>query len=93
MEVDIKDDVTEELIRTIERRHKHGMMTYGTSMSNNTSKSLEEWIDDAIEEAIDFAQYLLRIKQEFRMILAIRKDAERYGKQNNTWKNENIVLL
>lgn len=58
-----EDPIVNDVIRSLMRRSNQGMITYGTSMKENPL-STEEWIDNAIEEALDLACYLTRLKDE-----------------------------
>lgn len=54
--------------RNIERlflRSKAGMINYGVSMVDQDHTTVE-WIDHAIEEALDFANYLERLKMDLK---------------------------
>ncbi len=55
------DPVVNVIIQKLVDRHKQGMLTYGVSMADNPL-STEQWINHAIEEALDFACYLERLK-------------------------------
>ena len=57
------DEVTNATIKRLIERHKMGMDTYGTTMKDNPEGALF-WIDSAIEEALDLAQYLERLRIE-----------------------------
>lgn len=59
----IKGGISEALIKKIVDRHTQGMLDYGTSMEDNPL-SVVEWIDHAIEELLDGANYLQKIKTE-----------------------------
>tara|TARA_R110002153_G_scaffold237687_1_gene391858 strand:- start:235 stop:618 length:384 start_codon:yes stop_codon:yes gene_type:complete len=54
---------TESIVDMIRSRSEFGLNKYGVSM-DRTDLSTEEWIQHAIEEMLDGAQYLYRIKQE-----------------------------
>lgn len=62
-EVFVEDPVVVANIRKLEARSQRGMLAYGTSMEDNPASSLE-WIDHAIEEALDLANYLEKLKRE-----------------------------
>lgn len=59
---DITDDVVVEVLDKIVARHKEGMIKFGVSMADNKLGS-EFWIDQAIEESIDFIHYLTKLKR------------------------------
>lgn len=52
-----------ELIEEFENREQRGFLKYGTTM-DRTDLSLSEWIQHALEEAMDLTQYLYKIKQQ-----------------------------
>ena len=54
---------TEAIVDMIRSRSAVGLNKYGASM-DRTDLTTEEWIQHAIEEMLDGAQYLYRIKQE-----------------------------
>ena len=54
---------TEAIVDMIRSRSAVGLDKYGVSM-DRTDLSTEQWIQHAIEEMLDGAQYLYRIKQE-----------------------------
>jgi hypothetical protein len=56
------DPVVEAVLQRMHRRATKGMKDYGVSMEAQ-SKPLREWIDDAIEELLDAALYLEKVKR------------------------------
>tara|TARA_R110000772_G_scaffold28239_1_gene71303 strand:- start:578 stop:784 length:207 start_codon:yes stop_codon:yes gene_type:complete len=54
---------TESIVEMIRSRAALGLDKYGTSI-DRTDLTTEQWIQHAIEEMLDGAQYLYRIKQE-----------------------------
>lgn len=52
-----------ELISEFENREQRGFLKYGTTM-DRTDLSLSEWVQHALEEAMDLTQYLYKIKQQ-----------------------------
>jgi hypothetical protein len=54
---------TESIVDMIRSRSAVGLDKYGVSM-DRTDLTTEQWIQHAIEEMLDGAQYLYRIKQE-----------------------------
>ena len=59
----VSDPVVQANINRLIERHERGMLTYGITMADNPLK-ISEWLDHAIEEALDLANYLQRIKDE-----------------------------
>tara|TARA_R110000787_G_scaffold113129_1_gene222264 strand:- start:154 stop:360 length:207 start_codon:yes stop_codon:yes gene_type:complete len=58
-----KKGTTESIVEMIRSRAALGLDKYGTSI-DRTDLTTEQWIQHAIEEMLDGAQYLYRIKQE-----------------------------
>lgn len=50
-------------INRLRENAKKGEEEYGVTLER-TDLSTEEWLDHAIEEALDFANYLQRLKEE-----------------------------
>ena len=57
----MRDSITERIINIIETRSDKGFQTYGVTMDRD-DLTPEQWIDHAIEEALDLAIYLMKIK-------------------------------
>lgn len=57
------DPVIESLIKRMRERSALGMVTYGTSLADNP-EGMIFWINSAIEELLDAAAYLERLKME-----------------------------
>ena len=55
------DPVTETIAERVRARSDEGMKKYGTSMLREDLDTIQ-WIDHAIEEALDLAVYLERLK-------------------------------
>lgn len=58
-----QDPVVQEVVNKLVSRSKQGMKTYGVTMEGNPL-SAKEWINHAVEEALDLANYLTRLKRE-----------------------------
>lgn len=54
--------IVKEVIKRLEDRAKEGMKTYGVTMDRKDIDTVG-WIDHAIEEALDLANYLTRLKR------------------------------
>jgi len=52
-----------QLILEFQSREERGFKKYGTTM-DRTDLSLSEWVQHALEEAMDLTQYLYKIKQQ-----------------------------
>ena len=55
------DTITQRVIYLLESRAKKGFQEYGVTMDRE-DLTPEQWIDHAIEEALDLAIYLTKIK-------------------------------
>ena len=55
------DKIIYKVVKLIKDRADMGMQTYGVTMDRK-DLTPEEWIDNAIEEALDLAIYLMKIK-------------------------------
>ena len=58
-----KDPIVQTVVDRMHNRSKEGMEKYGCTMER-TDLGTSEWIDHAIEEALDFAIYLERLKKD-----------------------------
>lgn len=56
-----QDSVVFKIATLLKVRSENGIRKYGTTM-DRTDLSIKEWIDHAIEESLDHALYLQRIK-------------------------------
>lgn len=59
--IDNKDSVVYRIAQLLKNRSDTGIRKYGTTL-DRTDLSIKEWIDHAIEESLDHALYLQRIK-------------------------------
>ena len=59
----MKDKITERIINLIETRADKGFQTYGVTMDRD-DLTPSEWMQHAIEEALDLAIYLMKLKSE-----------------------------
>lgn len=59
--IDNKDSVVYRIAQLLKTRSETGIRKYGTTL-DRTDLSVKEWIDHAIEESLDLALYLQRIK-------------------------------
>jgi hypothetical protein len=57
------DPIVNSVIDKFLHRSRVGIEKYGTTLDRN-DLSLEQWLDHAIEEAMDFCLYLTKIKEE-----------------------------
>ena len=56
-------NLLKDLISEFENREQRGFLKYGTTM-DRTDLSLSEWVQHALEEAMDLSLYLIKIKQQ-----------------------------
>lgn len=59
------DSIIYEVAALMRRRADIGKQTYGTTMDRN-DLTTEEWLDHAIEEALDLAIYLTKVKRDLK---------------------------
>jgi hypothetical protein len=61
--IDNKDSVVYRIAHLLKTRSETGIRKYGTTL-DRTDLSVKDWIDHAIEEALDHALYLQKLKDE-----------------------------
>jgi histidinol dehydrogenase len=59
------DTVVESVVNRLRDRAKAGFEKYGTDL-DRTDLTTEQWMEHAIEEALDFSLYLTKLKQNFK---------------------------
>jgi hypothetical protein len=59
--IDNKDSVVYRIAHLLKTRSERGIRKYGTTL-DRTDLEVKQWIDHAIEECLDQALYLQRIK-------------------------------
>lgn len=59
------DTVVETVVNRIKDRARLGLSKYGTDLDRK-DLTVEEWLDHAIEESMDFCLYLTKLKQNFK---------------------------
>ena len=64
------DSIIYEVAQLMRQRADKGKQTYGTTMDRD-DLSTDEWLDHAIEEALDLAIYLTKIKRELEQLKAL----------------------
>jgi len=62
------DSVVENVINRIKDRARIGFEKYGTDLDRNDLIT-EQWIEHAIEEALDFSLYLTKLKEQLKKSL------------------------
>lgn len=62
------DSVVENVINRLKDRAKIGYEKYGTDLDRNDLIT-EQWIEHAIEEALDFSLYLTKLKNQLKKSL------------------------
>jgi anthranilate/para-aminobenzoate synthase component II len=63
--IDNKDSVVYRIAQLLKTRSETGIRKYGTTL-DRTDLEVKQWIDHAIEEALDLALYLERVKNELK---------------------------
>jgi hypothetical protein len=61
--IDNKDRVVYRIAHLLRSRSETGIRKYGTTL-DRTDLEVKQWIDHAIEESLDHALYLMRLKDE-----------------------------
>jgi hypothetical protein len=61
--IDNKDTVVYRIASLLRSRSETGIRKYGTTL-DRTDLEIKQWIDHAIEESLDHALYLMKIKDE-----------------------------
>ena len=59
------DSVVTEVINRYKDRAKLGLNKYGTTLDRD-DLTTEQWLEHAIEEALDLSLYLNKLKQNFK---------------------------
>jgi hypothetical protein len=63
--IDNKDTVVYRIASLLRSRSETGIRKYGTTL-DRTDLEVKQWIDHAIEECLDQALYLQRLKDELK---------------------------
>jgi hypothetical protein len=61
--IDNKDTVVYRIAHLLRSRSETGIRKYGTTL-DRTDLDFKQWIDHAIEESLDHALYLMKLKDE-----------------------------
>ena len=61
--IDNKDTIVFKVATLLRARSDTGIRKYGTTL-DRTDLSVKQWIDHAIEESLDHALYLMKLKDE-----------------------------
>jgi hypothetical protein len=64
-EPEVVDPIVEKVREKLKKRSAVGIKKYGTTLDRN-DLSLEQWLDHATEEAMDFCLYLTKIKEDIK---------------------------
>jgi hypothetical protein len=62
------DSIVENVINRLKDRARIGFEKYGTDLDRNDLIT-EQWIEHAIEEALDFSLYLTKLKEQMKKSL------------------------
>lgn len=68
------DPIVEAVVLRMQKRSRDGIKKYGCTMEREDI-STSEWIDHAIEEALDFAVYLERLKRDINTYYGPQRSA------------------
>ena len=63
--IDNKDTVVYRIASLLRSRSETGIRKYGTTL-DRTDLEVKQWIDHAIEECLDQALYLMKLKDELK---------------------------
>ena len=63
--IDNKDTVVYRIASLLRSRSETGIRKYGTTL-DRTDIEVKQWIDHAIEESLDHALYLMKLKDELK---------------------------
>jgi hypothetical protein len=63
--IDNKDTIVFKIAQLLRSRSDTGIRKYGTTL-DRTDLSVKQWIDHAIEESLDHALYLMKLKDELK---------------------------
>jgi hypothetical protein len=63
--IDNKDTIVFKIAQMLRSRSETGIRKYGTTM-DRTDLEIKQWIDHAIEESLDHALYLMKLKDELK---------------------------
>ncbi len=63
--IDNKDTVVYRIAHLLRSRSETGIRKYGTTM-DRTDLEVKQWIDHAIDESLDHALYLMKLKDELK---------------------------
>jgi hypothetical protein len=63
--IDNKDTIVFKIAQLLRSRSETGILKYGTTM-DRTDLEVRQWIDHAIEESLDHALYLMKLKDELK---------------------------
>jgi hypothetical protein len=61
--IDNKDTVVYRIASLLRSRSETGIRKYGTTL-DRTDLEVKQWIDHAIDESLDHALYLMKLKDE-----------------------------
>lgn len=67
MNIKTTDPIVLRVIQMLDQRSAFGLEKYGVSLLDD-SRSFSEWCDMAIEESLDRANYLMKIKDEWEIL-------------------------
>ena len=68
------DPIVDAVVKRIQKRSTAGMKKFGKPMTRD-DRTTVEWLDDAIEELLDAAVYLTRVKDDLEIAKSFRRKA------------------
>ena len=74
----LKDDIVVTVVDRLIDRSSAGMNTYGVPMTREDT-TMVEWIDHTVEELLDAACYLERLKQDVQQVSTMLEGAKNGG--------------
>ena len=86
------DPNTNELIAKILDRDKQGLDQYGITMRQKMLQNPKDcllWMQDALEESIDFSRYMIEAINSYRIL---NEENKRLKKENKELKEHNKML-
>ena len=87
-----KDPNTNELIARILDRDKQGLDQFGITMRQKMLQNPKDcllWMQDALEESIDFSRYMIEAINSYRIL---NEENKRLKKENKELKEHNKML-
>lgn len=87
-----EDSVIYDVAAKMRQRADKGKLIYNATMDRK-DLTLEQWLDHAIEEALDLAIYLTKIKKEHKMDVDIMINAFYIGRNTDVSYEDFVSIL